>query len=553
MKIKLKDIKNDKTYLVNKGDNFIKVSKEYEEETGRKVFAVKHNNNIREIFKEVDSDGIIEFIDIKIPDGVKINRRGLFFILYAAIKDLNSEDDLLVNNSLGNGIYCELKSGIPSEEHLEKIKNIMKDYINKDLEFDKHNIDKFQAIKMFEENNHMEKSLLFKYRKKTTVNFYKMNGYINYFYGYMPLKTSYLTDFDLIKVDKGFVIVTPNEKCFSKVPKYKHLNKLSATFNEYNEWLKIMEIRTVGELNDYISKGKHSATELIRISEALHEKKYAKIADDIIQRNNVRLITLAGPSSSGKTTSSKRISLQLRVNGLRPVEISLDDFFVERDKTPIDENGNYDFESLYALDLDLFNNILINLINGKEVQLPRFNFVTGKREWRNNKIRIEKDQPIIVEGIHGLNEKLTESIPRDKKYKVYVSALTQLNIDKVNRIPTTDSRIIRRIVRDFNFRGHDALATIKMWPSVRRGEEHNIFPYQEEADIMFNSNLIYELSILKIFAEPLLLRIDNSVPEYSEAKRLLKFLDYFLPITELEEIPRKSVIREFIGRSTFEY
>lgn len=553
MKIKLKDIKNDKTYLVNKGDNFIKVSKEYEEETGRKIFAVKHNNNIREIFKEVDSDGIIEFIDIKTPDGVKINRRGLFFILYAAIKDLNSEDDLLVNNSLGNGIYCELKSGIPSEEHLEKIKNIMKDYINKDLEFDKHNIDKFQAIKMFEENNHMEKSLLFKYRKKTTVNFYKMNGYINYFYGYMPLKTSYLTDFDLIKVDKGFVIVTPNEKCFSKVPKYKHLNKLSATFNEYNEWLKIMEIRTVGELNDYISKGKHSATELIRISEALHEKKYAKIADDIIQRNNVRLITLAGPSSSGKTTSSKRISLQLRVNGLRPVEISLDDFFVERDKTPIDENGNYDFESLYALDLDLFNNILINLINGKEVQLPRFNFVTGKREWRNNKIRIEKDQPIIVEGIHGLNEKLTESIPRDKKYKVYVSALTQLNIDKVNRIPTTDSRIIRRIVRDFNFRGHDALATIKMWPSVRRGEEHNIFPYQEEADIMFNSNLIYELSILKIFAEPLLLRIDNSVPEYSEAKRLLKFLDYFLPITELEEIPRKSVIREFIGRSTFEY
>jgi uridine kinase len=369
----------------------------------------------------------------------------------------------------------------------------------------------------------------------------------------MPLRTGDLTDFNLIKVDKGFVLVTPNEKSPSKVPKYKHLNKLSSTFNEYNEWLKILEIRTVGELNDYISKGKQSAIELIGISEALHEKKYAQIADDIIKRKNIRLITLAGPSSSGKTTSSKRISLQLRVNGLRPVEISLDDFFVERYKTPLDEYGNYDFESLYALDLDLFNNILTDLIKGKEVRLPRFNFVTGKREWRNNRIKITEDQPIIVEGIHGLNEKLTKSISRNKKYKVYVSALTQLNIDRVNRIPTTDSRIIRRIVRDFNFRGHDALATIKMWPSVRRGEEHNIFPYQEEADVMFNSNLIYELSILKIFAEPLLLKIDNSVPEYSEAKRLLKFLDYFLPITELEEIPRKSVIREFIGRSTFEY
>jgi uridine kinase len=408
-------------------------------------------------------------------------------------------------------------------------------------------------MKMFENDNQYDKSLLFKYRKKTTVNFYKMNGYINYFYGYMPLRTGDLTDFNLIKVDKGFVLVTPNEKSPSKVPKYKHLNKLSSTFNEYNEWLKILEIRTVGELNDYISKGKQSAIELIGISEALHEKKYAQIADDIIKRKNIRLITLAGPSSSGKTTSSKRISLQLRVNGLRPVEISLDDFFVERYKTPLDEYGNYDFESLYALDLDLFNNILTDLIKGKEVRLPRFNFVTGKREWRNNRIKITEDQPIIVEGIHGLNEKLTKSISRNKKYKVYVSALTQLNIDRVNRIPTTDSRIIRRIVRDFNFRGHDALATIKMWPSVRRGEEHNIFPYQEEADVMFNSNLIYELSILKIFAEPLLLKIDNSVPEYSEAKRLLKFLDYFLPITELEEIPRKSVIREFIGRSTFEY
>ena len=553
MKIKLKDIKNDKTYQVEKGDTFIGPAREYQEETGRTVFAVKLNNNIREVFKEAHNDGEIEFIDIKSPDGVKINRRGLFFILHAAIKDIDKDNDLLVNNSLGNGIYCELKKGIPTENDLKHIKEIMKKYIEDDLEFQKYNIDKFEAMKMFEAHNQHDKSLLFKYRKKTTVNFYKVNGYINYFYGYMPLKTSDLTDFDLIKVDKGFVLVTPNEKSPSRVPKYKHLNKLSATFNEYNEWLKILEIRTVGELNDYISKGKHSAIELIRISEALHEKKYAKIADDIIKRRNVRLITLAGPSSSGKTTSSKRISLQLRVNGLRPVEISLDDFFVERDKTPLDEYGNYDFESLYALDLDLFNNILTDLIKGKEVRLPKFNFVTGKREWRKNRIQITEDQPIIVEGIHGLNEKLTQSISRDKKYKVYVSALTQLNIDRVNRIPTTDSRIIRRIVRDFNFRGHDALATIKMWPSVRRGEEHNIFPYQEEADVMFNSNLIYELSILKIFAEPLLLKIDNSVPEYSEAKRLLKFLDYFLPITELEEIPRKSVIREFIGRSTFEY
>nr|WP_239525651.1 nucleoside kinase [Marinitoga litoralis] len=369
----------------------------------------------------------------------------------------------------------------------------------------------------------------------------------------MPPSTGYTDQFDLIAIDNGFVIIHPTPKSPNRIPEYKHFPKLSYTFNEYKEWLKILEVSTVGELNELISKGPNDVIELIRVSEALHEKKYAQIADDIIKRKNVKLILIAGPSSSGKTTSAKRLSLQLKVNGLKPIPISLDDYFVDREKTPKDENGNYDFESIHALNLDLFNMHLTKLLNGEEVELPKFDFVHGKSLPSGKKIKLEPGQILIVEGIHGLNETLTASIPRDYKYKIYVSALTQMNLDSMNRITTTDTRLIRRIVRDFKFRGHNALATLKMWPSVRRGEERNIFPYQEEADVMFNSNLIYELSVLKIFAEPLLLSVDNCHSEYSEAKRLLKFLDYFLPITELEEIPRTSIIREFIGRSTFKY
>ncbi|BBE30141.1 uridine kinase [Tepiditoga spiralis] len=549
MKIKLRNLEEKKVYEIPEGSTFGVLAKKHELETGRTVFAVKYNNNIKELFKIPNEDGIIEFLDLSTSDGVKIYQRGLLFLLEIALKELNKNENLYVQSSIGNGLYCEFETKNPSEDFINKLKEKMNELIEQNLPFKKENIEKFKAIKMFKDAGKDDKALLFKFRKKSTVNIYSIKKYFNYFYGYMPESTGTLKKFDLIKQGNGIVLLQPNQESPDEVPEYRHLEKLSSTFKEYTQWLKIMEIKTVGELNELISHGKESAVELIRVADALHEKKYAMIADEIIKNDKIKLILIAGPSSSGKTTSAKRIALQLKVNGIKTIPISLDDYFVERDKTPRDENGDYDFESINALDLELFNQNMMDLFEGKEVTLPKYNFVTGKREWHQKTLKLEKGQILIVEGIHGLNEKLTNKIPREWKFKIYVSALTQMNLDDVNRIPTTDTRLIRRIVRDFNFRGHSALDTLKMWPSVRKGEEENIFPYQEEADIMFNSHLAYELAVLKIFAEPLLLQVDNTVPEYSEAKRLLRFLDYFLPITELEEIPKKSVIREFIGRS----
>lgn len=554
MKITLKEVKKKKQYEIESGDTFLELIKKYDLDDKYPIFAVRYNNDIKELNKKVYEDGNIEFLDILTEDGFKINLRGLFFVLYIALKEINNKDKFFVHHSLGNGMYCELKSGIPTDDYLKQINDKMKEIIEKNIPFEKYTEDKFKAIDMFTENDQYNKALLFKYRLKSTVNYYKAKGYFNYFYGYMPPSTGYMKKFKLNKVHEGFVIVSVNKDSPNEVPKYKHLKKLSSTFNEYKSWLNILEIKTIGELNEKIASGRKSVIDIIQISEALQEKKYSQIADEIIKKEKIKLILIAGPSSSGKTTSSKRLGLQLKVNGENPVEISLDDYFVEREKTPLDENGDYDFESIYALDLDLFNKHLKELlIEGKEVEIPKFDFVSGKRTWVGNKLSLKKDQKLIIEGIHGLNEQLTSDIPRELKYKVYVSALTQMNLDDVNRIPTTDTRLIRRIVRDFNFRGHDALATLQMWPSVRRGEHRNIFPYQEDSDVMFNSYLAYELSVFKLYAEPLLKKIDNKSDVFSEAKRLLKFLDYILPITEFEEIPRKSIIREFIGRSTFEY
>lgn len=553
MKICLKK-HNDCEYVdVKEGMLFDELAKQYQKESGKKVYAVKFNNNIKELFKSITEEGTVEFITLDSMDGVRIYQRGIIFLLDFALSKVNPEDKLYVHSMIGNGLYCELKSGIPTESYLKEISDKMLELVKQDIKLEKTSIDKFKAIKMFEEKDYESKALLLKYRKKQTVNIYKINDYFNYFYGYMPESTGMLELFEIKKQSDGFVIVHPTQESPDKVPEYKHFEKLSQSFREYNQWLRIMEIKNVGELNEFIARGKESTSELIRITDALHTKRYANIADEIVKKEKVRMVCIAGPSSSGKTTSAKRLALHLRVNGKKVVPISLDDYFVQREKTPRDEFGEYDFESIHALDLDLLNKTLLNLFDGQEVEIPRFNFVTGSREWHGNKLKLEKDQILIIEGIHGLNEQLTESIPRELKYKMYVSALTQMNLDDLNRIPTTDTRLIRRIVRDFNYRGHDALATFKMWPSVRRGEERNIFPYQEEADVMFNSYMAYELAVLKIFAEPLLLKIDNTVPQYSEAKRLLRFLDYFLPITELEEISKKSIIREFIGRSTFEY
>ncbi|SHE42257.1 uridine kinase [Marinitoga hydrogenitolerans DSM 16785] len=538
---------------ISKGEQFFKVADMLQKNNKHTILAIKFNNEIKELWKKVHDNGFAKPVDITSNEGMRIYRRALLFIIYIALKRMHKKSKLVVHHAIGPGLYFEIRGVRNSEKNIDKLKEEMKKIIDENILFEKITLSKFDAIKYFEESEEHDKALLFKYRKKTTVKVYKCEKYINYFYEYMPPSTGYIDKFDIIAYDKGFILLHPTNMSPENIPEFKPLPKLSSTFIEYKKWLDILNIKSVGELNAIIAKGVRKSGELIRITEALHEKKYANIADEIIKRKNVRLICLAGPSSSGKTTSAKRISLELKVHGKEPLQISLDDYYMDYEKIPLTDEGKKDLESLRALDLDLLNKNLKDLIEGKEVELPKYNFITGKREWTGKKVRVKKDQPIIIEGIHGLNEKLTESIPRDQKFKVYVSALIQMNLDEMNRIPTTDTRLIRRIVRDYNFRGATALRTLQLWPEVRKGEEENIFPYQEEADVMFNSYLVYELPILKLFAEPLLLEIDNTLPEYTEAKRLLRFLDYFLPLPAINEVPKISVLREFIGDSAFEY
>ncbi|MBB6063155.1 uridine kinase [Thermosipho japonicus] len=546
-----------KKITVEKGITLEKFVDEYEKYYESPIVAAKLNNSIVELFRPIIRSGEVEFLDINSTDGFRIYQRGLLFILKHTLKKLYPDYTLKVSHSVGKAIYCELKSKnnkkILSESEIKKVKDEMMKLINENKKFIKLELLKSEALKLFEELGFNDKVSLLKYRKKKTVKVYKIDDNFDYFYGYMPLSTGILKYFDLAKYEEGFVLILPTFKNKKPIIEFKPLPKLSAVFLEYEKWLEIMNIDSVGDLNDLIAKGERSVTDLIIMSEALHEKRIAFIAEEIKKRKNVRLILIAGPSSSGKTTFSKRLMVQLRASGLRPVTISLDDYFVDREKTPLDENGKPDFEALEAIDIELFNKNLLDLFEGKTVEIPKFDFTKGKRKEKGTLMKISKDQPIIVEGIHGLNPKLTNLIPEELKFKIYASALTQLNLDNTNRIHTTDTRLLRRIVRDSKFRAHDALATLKMWPSVRRGEDRNIFPHQENADIMFNSALVYEIAVLKIFAEPLLIAVPDDVPESTEATRLLKILDYFLPITNIEDIPRTSLIREFIGRSVFKY
>ncbi|HOO32862.1 MAG TPA: nucleoside kinase [Thermotogota bacterium] len=516
------------------------------------VLGARVNNRIRELSNEVYCDSEIEFIDITTSDGIRMMQRGLIFLLYLSAKMVFPEKKLKVLHSIGNGLYCELGDWVTSKD-LIKIKNKMSELIELDLAFKKEKLDKREAIRQFNENGDFEKVRLFKFRKKSTVNVYRCGDleYINYFYGYLPPSTGCLTPFDIEIYGQGFLLLTPTQDSPEKLPERNELPKFSQVFLQYQRWGEILNIETVGDLNQKIADGK--IKEVILMAEALHAKKISKMAEEISKNLEKRIILIAGPSSSGKTSTAKRLSLQLMAEGLRPLTISLDDYFVDRENTPKDENGNYDFESIHALDLELFNQNLIQLLDGKAIIPPKFNFVNGKRFYNGREIKIGKDQPIIIEGIHGLNEKLTSRIPRSKKFKIYVSALTQLGIDDINRIPTTDTRLLRRIVRDNMSRGHSALKTIEMWPSVRRGETRNIFPFQEEADYMFSSALVYELAVLKMYAEQLLMQISDDDPQNTESKRLLKFLEYFMPVTNIEFIPRNSIIREFIGGSIFEY
>jgi uridine kinase len=529
-----------------RGITLIELSREYEGQSIAQVVAARVNGELRELTYPLTEDSTVEFLDLGTDDGQRIYTRSLSFLLIRATQDVLPGAAVSIEHSLGNGLYIEIHGDSPlTEEDVAVLEMRMKELVEADLPFRKKRLPLHQAQQLFQKQGQTDKVRLLKYRAKDYLNVYELDGLVDYFFGYMVPSTGFLRLFTLHFNLPGLILLFPKKYSPTVLPKYQDQPKLAAVFREAERWGEILEVADVGSLNDLIVSG--HGPELVRISEALHEKKIAQIADQITANREARLVLIAGPSSSGKTTFTQRLYIQLRVNGLRPVTISLDDYFVDREATPRDEAGQYDFEALEALDLKLFNHQLVQLIQGDEVEVPVFDFKRGARTWVGRRIKVEPGQPLLIEGIHGLNERLTPSIPKDKKFKIYVSALTQLNVDRHNRIPTTDTRLLRRIVRDSKYRSAQAEDTIMRWPSVRWGEERNIFPFQEEADAMFNSALVYELAILKKYAEPLLAQVPGDSPAYSQAKILRKFLAYFQPLEEEDEIPRNSILREFIG------
>ena len=508
------------------------------------------NNKLYELTTTIKEDCTIKFLDTNNADGYRVYSRTLTLVFIMACKELYHNCKVSIEHSLSNGLYCEVHTDRKlSEKDTHDIRLKMQEIIDSDYKIEKIILSKKEAIEFFNRHNLKSKAELLKYKEHDDVKIYKCNNYIDNFYGHMLPSTGYLKTFDVLKYEGGFMLLGPREEDKSKVREFVPQPKLSNIYLEMEKWSNLMGVDTVLSLNKIIENNRYG--ELIRIVEALQEKKIGEIAD-IIKQGNKRIILIAAPSSSGKTSFAQRLSIHLKVNNLQPVSISLDDYFVDREKTPLDEFGNYDFESIYAIDLERFNRDLSDLLKGKEVTIPRFNFKEGKSE-EGNKLKIEKNQPIILEGIHGLNPILTSSIPDKDKFKIYLSVLTQINLDDHNRIPTTDLRLIRRIVRDNQFRGHDATRTILSWESVRRGEKQNIFPYQEEADVIFNSSCVYEPPILKTYVEPLLEDISRDSKAYSEANRLLKFLQYFIELKDISDLPPTSIIREFIGGSKIVY
>lgn len=530
------------------GTTFLDIAREYQDRYRDDIILAVYNNKLWELNRTVEADGELSFLTAADTKGRKAYRRSMVMLLEKAIFNLyGASVKLRVMHTLGQGQYCELEGSGVSEKMLAQIRTEMQRLVRADIKIRKYSIHTDLAIARFMEYGMLDKAKLFRFRRSSHVNLYDIDGFRDYFYGYMVPSTGYLKYFDLLEYEDGFVLVFPYED--TKQPaKFETSNKLYHTLMEAAAWAKQMQIRTVGELNEQIVNG--TIQDVILLQEAEMEKRIGKIAEQIAEEKNKKFILIAGPSSSGKTTFSHRMSIQLRAHGLVPHPIGMDNFYVDREKTPLDENGQYDFECLEAVDLELFDQTMGELLAGKQVELPHFNFKTGKREYKGEYLQLGQDDVLVIEGIHGLNDKLLSTLPKESKFKIYISALTQINIDEHNPIPTTDGRLIRRIVRDAFMRGASAEHTIEMWQSVRRGEEKNIFPFQEQADVMFNSALIYELPVLKMYAEPLLFAIPTDSPQHMQAKRLLKFLDYFLQVPS-EEVGRNSILREFIGGSCF--
>ena len=537
---------------VQRGTTYESIVSEYQKEYDGTIAVVAANGKIRELFKKVNRDCRLDFFTLRDDVGHKTYVRTATMLFLKGIHDVFGAEAArksCVEFTIGRGIYVNTFGEVPvSAKSAERIMDRMRELSDAKTPFMKHSYPMDDAVAIFREKGMEDKVKLFHYRMSSNVNVYEIDGYCDYYYGYMLPNAGYVKWYDVVPYKNGFMLVLPTKANPTLVEPFTESKKLFETMERAMEWGRTAGIETVGDLNDQICNG--SMRDLILVQEAEQERKIGEIARDITEREGVKFVMIAGPSSSGKTSFSHRLSIQLRTLGKIPRPIALDNYFVNRELTPRDENGDYNFECLEAIDVKLFNDNMVSLLAGERVEMPVFNFKTGQREYRGDFLQLGANDILVLEGIHGLNEKMSYALPEESKYKIYISALTTLNVDGHNRIPTTDGRLLRRMVRDARTRGSSAQRTIQMWHSVRRGEEENIFPFQEEADAMFNSALIYELAMLKTFAEPLLFQIPKEAPEYYEAKRLLKFLDYFLCVPS-ESLPNNSICREFVGGSCF--
>lgn len=535
------------------GTPYAAIAQEYKGSTRYPIVLVRKNGKLCELHKKLKKDGDLEFITIGDEIGHKTYKRSASLLLLKAIYHVAGHEHVkkvTLHYSVSSGYYYTIDGDVKiTDEFLKKVKSYMQELAEREIPILKRSVSTGEAIEIFHRHGMYDKEKLFRFRRVSRVNIYSLEDFEDYFYGFMVNHTGYLKYFDLYPYDDGLVLQLPERENPEVVPEFVPRPKIFQVQKESASWGEMIQADTVGDLNEQITT--QGASELILIAEALQESKISQIAEQILKDGKKKFIMIAGPSSSGKTTFSHRLSIQLAAHGLKPHPIGVDNYFVNREETPLDENGNYNFECLEAIDVKEFNEDMNRLLRGEKVSMPSFNFKTGLREYRGHELQLGKEDVLVIEGIHCLNDQLSFSLPVESKFKIYISALTQLNIDEHNRIPTTDGRLIRRIVRDARTRGSSAKATIAMWNSVRRGEEENIFPYQESADVMFNSALIYELAVLKLYAEPLLFSIRPDEPEYDEAKRLLKFLDYFVGVPS-EAIPHNSILREFVGGGCFD-
>ena len=542
---------NKKTQKVEIGSTLFDVFSAFDLKMTHGPVSARVNNKVEGMHYRVYNSKDVEFLDMTSSSGSRAYTRTLFFVLCKAVQDIYPNTDVVIDIPVSNGFYVDIRLGRPVvEEDVNILRRRMQEIIDAKMPIRRYMVPTEDAIALFQEKGDVEKVKLLKTSGSIYTTYYKIGEYVDFYYGTLLTNTSGLYLFGLEKYYDGMLLRIPSLKDPDKLGEMTKQDKMFDIFKEHHRWQDILGIRTVGDFNQAIDAG--HATDIINISEALQEKKIAQIAEDIANRQGVKLVLLAGPSSSGKTTSCKRLSIQLAVNGLKPLQISLDDYFVDRDRTPKDDNGEYDFESIYALDLDLLNEQFNALFRGEEVELPKYDFPSGKSVKSGKKLKMEPNNVLVVEGIHALNPELTAHIPQEQIYRVYASALTTILLDNHNYIPTTDNRLLRRIIRDYKYRGVSAQETIHRWPSVRAGENKWIFPYQENADAMFNTAMLYELSVIKMQAEPLLQQVPENCEEHAEAYRLLKFLKYFKGIP-YNNLPPTSLLREFLGGSSFHY